>query len=86
MFFHRSSYKDSCFSELAYNLGVFVLMQLETQKRRCYLKNVALDFVFLVLKLFSIQVVISLPLWIKTTMGQLQTVQVVLMKNREIEH
>ena len=26
-------------------------MQLEIQKRRCYLKNVALDFVFLVLKL-----------------------------------
>ena len=41
------------------------------QKRCCYLKNVALDFVLLVLKLCPIQVVISLPLWIKLTMGQL---------------
>ena len=31
----------------------------------------ALDFVFLVLKLYPIQVIISLPLWIKLTMGQL---------------
>ena len=46
-------------------------MQLEIQKRRCYLKNVALHFVFLVLKLCHIQVVISLPLWIKLTMGPL---------------
>ena len=46
-------------------------LQLEIQKRRCYLKNVALDFVFLVLKLCPIQVVISLPLWTKLTMGQL---------------
>ena len=46
-------------------------LQLKVQKRLCYLKNVALDFVFLVLKLCPIQVVISLPLWIKLTMGQL---------------
>ena len=46
-------------------------LQLEIQKRRCYLKNVALDFVLLVLKLCPIQVVVSLPLWIKLTMGQL---------------
>ena len=39
--------------------------------KRSYLKNVALDFVLLVLKLCPIQVVISLPLWIKLTMGQL---------------
>ena len=44
---------------------------LEIQKRCSYLKNVALDFVLLVLKLYPIQVVISLPLWIKLTMGQL---------------
>ena len=36
-----------------------------------YLKNVALDFALLVLKLCPIQGVISLPLWIKLTMGQL---------------
>ena len=46
-------------------------LQLEIQKRHCYLKNVALDFVLLVLKLCPIQAVISLPLWIKLTMGQL---------------
>ena len=41
-------------------------------KFRCYyLKNVALDFVLLVLKIYPIQFVISLPLWIKLTMGQL---------------
>ena len=46
-------------------------LQLEIQKRCCYLKNVALYFVLLVLKLYSIQVVIALPLWIKLTMDQL---------------
>ena len=46
-------------------------LQLEIQKRCSYLKNVALDFVLLVLKLYPIQVVISLPLWIKLTMDQL---------------
>ena len=40
---------------------------LEIQKRFCYLKNVALDFVLLVLKLYPIQTVISHPLWIKLT-------------------
>ena len=44
-------------------------LQLEIQKR-CYLKNVGLDFVLLVLKLYPTQV-ISLPLWIKLTMDQL---------------
>ena len=34
-------------------------------KKDVYLKNVAFDFVFLVLKLYPIQVIISLPLWIK---------------------
>ena len=67
MFFHKCSYKNSYFSELAYNSSVLVLIQ----KRCCYLKNVALDFVLLVLKLYPIQVVISLPLWIKLTMDQL---------------
>ena len=46
-------------------------LQLEIQKRRCYLKNPALDFVLLVLKQCPIQVVISLPLWIKLIMDQL---------------
>ena len=40
-------------------------------KKDVFLKNVALEFVLLVLKLYPIQVVISLPLWIKLTMGQL---------------
>ena len=48
------------------NLNV---LQLEIQKRCCYFKNVALDFVLLVLKLCPIQVVILLPLWIKLTMA-----------------
>ena len=46
-------------------------LQFEIQKRLCYLKNLALDFVLLVLKLSPIQVVIPLPLWIKLTMDQL---------------
>ena len=65
MFFHMFSYKNSCFSELTYNSSVLVLiydMQLKIQKRRCYLKNVVLDFVLLVLKLCAIQVVIPLSL------------------------
>ena len=37
----------------------------------CYLKNFSLDFVLLVLKVYPIQVIISLPLWVKLTMGQL---------------
>ena len=40
-------------------------------KKDVYLKNVALDFLLLVLKLYPIQVVISLPLWIKFIIGQL---------------
>ena len=40
-------------------------------KKTVYLKNFALDFVLLVLKLYPIQVVISLSLWTKFTMGQL---------------
>ena len=46
-------------------------LKLEIQKRCCYLKNTALDFVLLALKLYPIKVVVSLPLWIKLTMGQL---------------
>ena len=46
-------------------------LQLETEKRCCYLKNVSLDFVLLILKLCAIQVVVSLPSWIKLPMGQL---------------
>ena len=74
MFFHRCSYKKSCFIELAYNCSVLLLtndLQLEIQKRRRYFQNLTLDFVLLVLKLCPIQVVVLLPLWIKLTMGQL---------------
>ena len=46
-------------------------LQLEIQKRCSYFKYVALNLLLLVLKLYPIQVVISLPLWIKLTMGQL---------------
>ena len=46
-------------------------LQLQIRKIWSYRKNVALDFVLLVLKLYPIQVVISLPLWIKLTMGKL---------------
>ena len=74
MFFHRWSYKNSCFSELAYNSSVLVLIWWSAawnSKKGCYLKSVALAFVLLVLKLSPIQVVISLPLWVNLTMGQL---------------
>ena len=74
MFFHRCSYKNSCFSELdttPVSLCQSNDLQLEFKKWRCYLKNVALDFVFSVLKLCPIQVVISPPLWIRLTMGKL---------------
>ena len=46
-------------------------LQLEIQKRCSYLKNVALDFVLLILNVFPIQVVISLSLRTKLIMGQL---------------
>ena len=46
-------------------------LQLQIRKIWSYRKNVALDFVLLVLKLYPIQVVISLPLWIKLTIVQL---------------
>ena len=48
-------------------------IQFEIQRRCSYLKNVDLDFVPLVLKLYPIQFFISLPLEIKLTMGQLLT-------------
>ena len=67
MFFHRCSYNwHTTPVSLCYSND----LQLEIQKRRCYLKNVALDFVFLVLKLCPIQVVISLTIWLKLTMDQ----------------
>ena len=69
MSFHRCSYKNSWFSELACNSSVCSLKF----RKDIFLKNVAWDFVLLllVLKLYPIQVVISLPLWVKLTMGQL---------------
>ena len=73
MFLRRCSYKNSCFSELTYNSPVSLCysadLQLEIQKRD-YLKNVALHCAFGFDALFPIQVVVSLPLWIKLTMGQ----------------
>ena len=45
-------------------------MQLDIQKIP-YLENVALEFGLLVLKLYPIQVVVSLSVWKKLTMGQL---------------
>ena len=50
------------------SLGQSNDLQLEIQKR-CPYKDGGLDFVLLVLKLYPIQDVISLPLWIKFTMG-----------------
>ena len=45
-FFHRCSYKNSCCDKLVYNSSVVFMMFF-----RCfYLKNVALNFVLLVLK------------------------------------
>ena len=44
---------------------------LQIQKDVLILKNVALEFALFVLKLYPIQVVISLPLWKKHTMGEL---------------
>ena len=40
-------------------------------RKDVYLKDVSLDFVLLLFKLYPIQVVISIPLWIKPTMGLL---------------
>ena len=48
MFFYKCSYKNSGFSELAYNSGVLVLILWSAagnSKKDIYLKNVALDFV-----------------------------------------
>ena len=73
MFLHRYNCKNSCW-ELTNNSSVLGLsneLQLEIQQRCCYFKNVAPDCVLLDLKLYPIQVVISLPLWIKLTIDQL---------------
>ena len=78
MFFNGCSFKNSCFSELAYKSNVLVHQTIiicsllfKIQKRCSYLENFALDFVLLVLKLYPMQVVISLPLWTKLTVIQL---------------
>ena len=78
MFSHRRSCKNSCYSELEYNSNVLVLIylmncSLRFKKDVFYLRNVSFlfDFVLLILKLSPIQVVISLPLWIKLTMYQI---------------
>ena len=74
MFFHRCSYRIVVLVSwltIPMSLCQFNDLQLKIKKRCCYLKNVALDFVLLVLKLCSIIVIISLPLWIKLTMDQL---------------
>ena len=72
MLFHRYSYKNSCFRELVYqpvSLCQSNNLQLQIQKKYCYLKNAFCPF--FVLKLCPIQVVISLSLRIKLTMDQL---------------
>ena len=43
MFFHRCSYKKSCFSELVYNSSVLVLQMVYSYKD--VLKDLALDLV-----------------------------------------
>ena len=48
-----------------------MICSLKLKKYFFVLNKVTLDFVLLVLKLYSIQIVISLLLWIKLTMGQL---------------
>ena len=74
MFFIGVAIKIACFSVQfqcpCANLMICSLL-LEILKRCSYLKNVALDFVLLVSKLYPIQVVISLRFWIKLTKGQL---------------
>ena len=72
MFFHRCIYKNSCFSELPYSTSVcanLMICSLKFKKGVVIFKM--LLWMLLVLKLCSIQVIISLPLWIKLTMGQL---------------
>ena len=70
MFFHRCSYKNSRFSELVYKSSVLVmiLLMIWSMKFKNYvviLKRLLwILIVLLVLKLCSIQLVISLP-WIK---------------------
>ena len=76
MFFYRCRYKNSCFSEWRQlqrpcaNLMICSLL-LRFKKRCSYHEIVALCFARFVLKLYHIQVFITLPLWIKLTMGQL---------------
>ena len=73
MFFHRCSHTNSCFSELAYNSSVEIERKsLRFKKNVLILKTFLwiLHFLFS-LKLYPIQVVLSLPLWIKLTMDQI---------------
>ena len=74
MFFRRCSYKNSCFSELG-TTPVFLCqsndLQLEIQQRRCYLKNVALDFVFGFEAMPHPSCYLTSIMDIKLTMGQL---------------
>ena len=77
MFFHRCRYKNSCFGELAHNSSVLELIQLsaswDSKKDVLIFKMLLLILCFwiLVLKLYPIQVVISLQMWLKLYMGQL---------------
>ena len=72
MYFHRCSYKNSCFSELAYSSSVFVPyndLQLEIQNWRFYLKNVGLDFVFGAEAMSHLSCYLTSIMDIKLTMG-----------------
>ena len=66
LFFYRCSYKKQLFQRVVVQLQcpcvnlIICSLLLEIQKRCSYLKNVTLDFVLLVLKLYPIQVVILL--------------------------
>ena len=74
MFFHSCSYKNSCFSELGktpMSLCRSNNLHLEIQKWRCYLKNVALDFVFGLEAMPHPSCYLTSIMDIKLTMGQL---------------
>ena len=73
MFFHRCSYSNSCFGvgvQLQCICANLMICSLKF-KKNVFILKMLLWIVFLVFKLCSIQVVISLPLWIKLTMAQL---------------
>ena len=59
------------FQKWAMSCPCATLMICSLKFKKDVLISVALGFVLLALKLYPIQVVLSLPLWLKLTMGQL---------------